>query len=128
MRFALKTSSVPTPQAPTNPIRIMCLMRMPATKNRMPAVSAITMVAPKSGSATANPISRAATPTAGNAPFQNRSTRHPIRSSRTADETTTSIFANSLGCIRIEPRRSHRCDPFVAGKANTDAMRTTTNT
>ena len=128
MRLELKASSVPTAQTPTSPIAPMWTIFMPATRNSTPAVSAITMVAPKSGSTTASPISTAATPTTGTAPFQNRSTLQPMRSSITDVATTTSILASSLGCILSDPSFNQRCDPLVAGNANTDAMRTTTTT
>ena len=104
----------------------MCQIRIPATKNSTPAVSAITIVAPKSGSATASPISTPTMATAGSAPFQKRSMRQPMRSSSTLVATTARIFPNSLGCIRIAPSRSQRLEPFVGSKASTAAISRTT--
>ena len=70
---------------------------MPEMKKSAPAVMPITIVAPKSGSATASPIITATRNDALTAPFQNLETRQPARSMNTAVAITTASLPNSLG-------------------------------
>ena len=93
-----------------------------------PPESAITIVEPKSGSATASAMGSPMMHNARTAPFQNSSIRQPALSRKTAVAMTTAILANSLGWMRTGPNISQRREPLTGRNPKTAQSASTTTT